>query len=93
MATKIYKVDFSKKFKKEYKKIIKQGYAKKVDSIIEKLANNEILEPKHKDHALKGEYVGYRECHIEPDLLLIYKKQEDILVLVCFRLGCHSEVF
>ena len=93
MEAKRYKVDFSKKFRKEYKKAIKQGYAKKVDSIIEKLANNEPLEPKHKDHALKGEYIGYRECHIEPDLLLIYKKQEDILVLVCFRLGSHSELF
>ena len=93
MEAKRYKIDFSKKFRKEYKKAIKQGYAKKVDSIIEKLANNEPLEPKHKDHALKGEYIGYRECHIEPDLLLIYKKQEDILVLVCFRLGSHSELF
>nr|WP_278777480.1 type II toxin-antitoxin system YafQ family toxin [Helicobacter pullorum] len=60
---------------------------------MEKLANDEALEPKHKDHALKGEYTGYRECHIEPDLLLIYKKQDDILVLVCFRLGSHSELF
>ena len=93
MEAKRYKVDFSKKFRKEYKKAIKQGYAKKVDSIIEKLANNEPLEPKHKDHALKGEYIGYRECRIEPDLLLIYKKQEDILVLVCFRLGSHSGLF
>ena len=53
MEAKRYKVDFSKKFRKEYKKAIKQGYAKKVDSIIEKLANNEPLEPKHKDHALR----------------------------------------
>ncbi|WP_394981016.1 type II toxin-antitoxin system YafQ family toxin [uncultured Helicobacter sp.] len=93
MEARKYKVDFSKKFKKEYKKALKQGYANKVDSIIEKLANDEALESKHRDHALKGEYLGYRECHIEPDLLLIYKKQEDILVLVCFRLGSHSELF
>lgn len=93
MGAKTYKVDFSKKFKKEYKKAIKQGYAHKVDSIIQRLANDEPLESKHRDHALQGEYKGYRECHIEPDLLLIYKKCEDILVLVCFRLGSHSEVF
>lgn len=61
--------------------------------MVKRLANDEALEPKHKDHALKGEYTGYRECHIEPDLLLIYKKQDDILVLVCFRLGSHSELF
>lgn len=89
----MYKIDFSKRFKKEYKRAIRQGKQDKIDSLIEKLANDEALEPKHKDHALKGEYTGYRECHIEPELLLIYKKQDDILVLVCFRLGSHSELF
>lgn len=83
----MYKIDFSKRFKKEYKRAIRQGKQDKIDSLIEKLANDEALEPKHKDHALQGKYTGYRECHIEPDLLLIYKKQDDILVLVCFRLG------
>ena len=81
----MYKIDFSKRFKKEYKRAIRQGKQDKIDSLIEKLANDEALE--------QGEYTGYRECHIEPDLLLIYKKQDDILVLVCFRLGSHSELF
>ena len=57
------------------------------------IADNPPLDSNHQDHALQGEYTGYRECHIEPDLLLIYKKQDDILVLVCFRLGSHSELF
>ena len=88
-----YKVEWTKKFKKSYKKICKQGYEGKVDTIIQRLANNENLEAKHKDHALKGEYKGYRECHIMPDLLLVYKKFDDILVLVCIDVGSHSEVF
>ena len=87
-------VKYSKLFKKDLKRYKhKPQSLTKAKEVIHKLANNEALESKHRDHALKGEYVGYRECHIEPDLLLIYKKQEDILVLVCFRLGSHSEVF
>lgn len=86
-----YEVKFTKSFKKSFKK-----YQHKSDDIllcIEKLANDEKLERKYKDHALKGEYNGCRECHILPDLLLIYKKDNDILVLVCLELGSHSELF
>ena len=88
-----YKVEWTKQFKKSYKKICKQGYESKVDSIIQRLANNESLEEKYKDHALKGKYQGYRECHIMPNLLLVYKKLDDVLVLVCVDVGSHSEVF
>lgn len=89
-----YEVKYSKLFKKDLKRY-KHNH-KTLDAakqMVKRLANDEALEPKHKDHALQGEYTGYRECHIEPDLLLIYKKQDDILVLVCFRLGSHSELF
>lgn len=82
-----------KAIQKSYKKICKQGYESKVDSIIQRLANNESLEEKYKDHALKGKYQGYRECHIMPNLLLVYKKLDDVLVLVCVDVGSHSEVF
>lgn len=47
----------------------------------------------YKDHKLKGEYDGFRECHIEPDLLLIYKKEEKDLLLLCLGLGTHSKLF
>ena len=64
-----------------------------VESILDKLANDEPLEQKHKDHSLKGEYKDFRECHIKPDLLLIYRKDKNLLILVAFRLGSHSELF
>ena len=87
-------VKYSKLFRKDLKRYKhKPQKLEKAKEVIRKLANDEPLESKHRDHALQGAYKGYRECHIEPDLLLIYKKCEDILVLVCFRLGSHSEVF
>ncbi|PAF42502.1 type II toxin-antitoxin system YafQ family toxin [Helicobacter sp. 11S02596-1] len=88
-----YRIEFSSKFKKDYKKILKRGDGGITDSIIEKLANGEVLEPKYRDHALIGNYEGFRECHILPNLLLIYKKDNDVLVLTCVRVGSHSECF
>ncbi|MED9485237.1 type II toxin-antitoxin system YafQ family toxin [Escherichia marmotae] len=61
--------------------------------IVNKLANDETLEPKYKDHALKGDFIGFRECHLKPDLLLIYQKQDDKLILYCLDIGSHSELF
>lgn len=57
------------------------------------LANGETLPPKYKDHELKGNYQGHRECHIEPDWLLIYKIENDILILTLTRTGTHSDLF
>ncbi|WP_240330157.1 type II toxin-antitoxin system YafQ family toxin, partial [Campylobacter fetus] len=64
-----------------------------IEYILDKLANDEILETKFKDHQLKGEYKDFRECHIKPDLLLIYRKNSNLLILIAFKLGSHSEVF
>ena len=89
----MYRVEWTSQLKKDYKKIIKQGRADIVDSMIEKLARNETLEERHRDHALFGLYQGHRECHISHDLLLIYKKYEHILVLICVRVSSHSELF
>lgn len=61
--------------------------------VLDKLANNETLESKYKDHALTGELKGYRDCHIKPDLVLIYQKQKDLLILKALRINKHSEVF
>ena len=61
--------------------------------IINKLLNDEILESKYKDHKLIGKYAGFRECHIKPDLLLIYKKENNALILVCIAIGSHSDLF
>lgn len=61
--------------------------------VIEKLANDEKLDEKYKDHPLKGKYYSTRECHIEPDFLLIYEKFNDVMVLSLLRLGTHSDLF
>ena len=87
-----YKIETSKKFKKQFKKLSSQN-ANLVLEIIEKLSNGEVLEQKYNDHKLKGNYSGYRECHIKPDLLLIYQRQEKILILTCISVGSHSELF
>ncbi|TQR61566.1 type II toxin-antitoxin system YafQ family toxin [Campylobacter troglodytis] len=89
-----YQIKYSKEFKKGLKKL--QNDQKSIDlakSIIKRLANDESLEPKYKDHKLTGDYLGFRECHLRPNLLLIYKKQEQILLLTCIALGSHSELF
>ena len=59
----------------------------------EELASGEVLEAKYKDHDLTGSYKGCRECHIEPDWLLVYEIFNNTLVLVLYRVGSHSELF
>lgn len=87
-----YNINYAKSFIKDYKKL--QTKEKDLtDEIIDKLANDEILEPKHNDHALSGNLQGFRECHIKPDLLLIYEKHEGILQLDALRVGSHSKLF
>lgn len=86
-----YKIEYSTPFKKALKKLDKKDI-EKTFSVIEKLASGVKLDIKYKDHALKGEYAGYRDCHIKPDLVLIYKKHNDTLVLICVELGSHSEL-
>ncbi|MDR1554426.1 MAG: type II toxin-antitoxin system YafQ family toxin [Campylobacteraceae bacterium] len=88
-----YEIKYTKQFKKDYKLIHKQGKSIYFDEFINILANDGSLDACYKDHELKGDYVGYRECHIKSDLLLIYKKQNDIVILTCLRLGSHSDLF
>ena len=65
----------------------------KLADIIEKLSNGEILADRHRDHDLKGDFQGFRECHVEQDLLLIYKMFDEQLVLVLVRVGSHNDLF
>lgn len=65
----------------------------KLDAVIDKLLHNQILEERYRDHALVGNYIGFRECHIEPDWLLIYKIDKDQLILTASRTGSHSDLF
>ena len=61
--------------------------------MINKIASGEPLEEKFRDHQLTGQLKEYRDCHVRADLVLIYKIEEDILLLSAFRIGSHSEVF
>ncbi len=89
-----YEVKFTTQFKKDLKKAQKQGKdIEKLFTVIEKLACGEPLEKKYRDHDLSGNYNGCRECHIEPDWLLIYEIYNDVLVLMLYRVGSHSELF
>jgi mRNA interferase YafQ len=79
-------------FKRDVKKIKKAGKdAAKLKEIIEKIVKGESLDEKYRDHALTGNYRQTRECHIEPDWLLIYKLTKENLILI--RTGSHSELF
>lgn len=83
---------FTSRFNKDYKRIMKQGKDEnKFETVIAKLLNQEPLEDKYKDHKLSGQFKDCRECHIEPDWLLIYKSTETEIILV--RTGSHSELF
>lgn len=89
-----YDIQFTTQFKKDLKLAKKQNKdLDKLFSVIEVLARGETLPPQYRDHDLSGNYKGTRECHVEPDWLLIYEIQDNILVLMLYRLGTHSELF
>ncbi|MGP1586101.1 MAG: type II toxin-antitoxin system YafQ family toxin [Schwartzia sp. (in: firmicutes)] len=89
-----YEIRFTRRFKKDLKLAKKQGKElKKLYDVIEPLANGEPLAEKYRDHELQGEYEGSRECHIEPDWLLIYEIRGDVLILMLYRLGSHADLF
>ena len=89
-------IERSSQFRRDYKRESKGQHRVTLDddlvSVVMALANERPLEARHRDHSLSGEWIGYRECHVKPDLLLIYRKpDEESLWLV--RLGSHSELF
>ncbi len=86
-------IELKKKFTKDLKKhILNQKIELEIfNLVIEKLKNQVPLDKKFKDHALVEEYNGCRECHIKPDILLVYRVKDNVLTLI--RLGSHSELF
>lgn len=89
-----YTLEISSKFKKDYKLAKKRGYDMTLlQEVIDLLANGETLPDKYRDHSLTGGYNGYRECHILPDWLLIYRIENDLLILGLTRTGTHSDLF
>lgn len=89
-----YKIVPSTKFKRDLKIAIKRGYdISLLNLVIETLANGDILSEKYHDHALSGNFVGCRECHITPDWLLVYELSDVEVLLYLTRTGTHSDLF
>ena len=89
-----YTIRYTSEFKKSLKKFkYRPKQLEAINKVVTRLAAGEILEEKFRDHKVIGTYVGCRECHIEPDLLLIYQKKEEILILHCVDVGSHTELF
>ena len=85
-----YEIVPSNQFKKDLKLAQKRGYdLEKIKKVIATLANGETLEAKYRDHLLTGDYGGYRECHIQPDWLLVYQIDGDQLILFLARTGTY----
>ena len=89
MNDKLFKTN---QFKRSYKKLqLTDSQDQAFIDVVYKLLNSVVLDKKYSDHFLKGDYSGFKECHIKPDLLLIYKIEDDVLKLV--DIGSHSDLF
>ncbi len=89
-----YNVVESSSYRKDYKRLKRQGKdMSRLRSVINLLADGEALPAEYKDHPLKGQYKGYRDCHIEDDWVLIYKIENKILTLSLTRTGTHSDLY
>ena len=91
-----YSIDYTSRFKKQYKRLKKQGKdIKKLRNLITILANGEILPPEYRNHKLVNDryYQNCFECHIEPDWLLVYKIENNTLMLLLHSTVSHSELF
>jgi mRNA interferase YafQ len=94
-----YELSITRSFKIDYKKL-SSDETSETDAVIKTLLAGKILEERFKDHDLHGNYKGYRECHVRPDLLLVYKKEKEepgkpkkILILTCYRISSHANIF
>lgn len=84
----------SNRFKKDLKLAAKRGYdLDLLDAVVSNLAERRPLAEKYRDHELTGNYSGFRECHIQPDWLLVYRVEADELILFLSRTGTHSDLF
>ena len=85
-------IHYTTQFKKDYKRIKKQNKdPDQLKVVIEKLIADKKLKPKYRDHRLSGDRKGHRDCHIKPDWILIYRIEDEDLILE--RTGSHSELF
>ena len=89
-----YHIKFTSAYKKSYKRAKKRGLnLKLLDDVVEALGQGHKLDAKYRDHALHGNGEGFRECHIQPDWLLIYLVENDVLTLTLVETGTHADIF
>ena len=89
-----YTIKHTSQFKKDYKLAKRRGLnLSLLKKIISQLANGVQLDEKYRDHDLSGDWKGHRECHIQPDWLLVYRIEDDVLILTLSRTGTHSDLF
>ena len=87
-------IRYSSQFKKDFKRMKRRGLPlEQLKHVLELLAWEEPLPERYRDHALSGDSKEFRECHIQPDWLLIYRVQEEELTLIAQRTGTHSDLF
>ena len=90
----MYQVKFTTAYKKAYKLMKKRGLdMTPLDDVVDTLRQGKPLDEKYRDHGLTGKFIGFRECHIKPDWLLIYLIENDILTLTLVDTGSHSDLF
>jgi mRNA interferase YafQ len=88
-----YTIRQTNQFKKDLKRLIKQGKNMTLlGEVVDTLIAGKALDAKHQDHPLSNNWKGFRNCHIEPDWVLIYKKDDGVLILTLTRCGSHSEL-
>jgi len=89
-----YDVIRTTRFRKDLKKMLKRGAdIGKLETVVKILASGETLPPHYHDHALTGDMAGTRDCHITPDWLLLYRIENEVLVLTLTRTGTHADMF
>ena len=90
----MYRIEFTNKMKRDAKLMKKRGKdMSKLTDVLDILAAGKLLPPNFKDHQLTGDMKDFRECHIEPDWLLIYQFHDDVLTLTATGTGTHSDLF
>ena len=86
-----YKFATTKKFDKEYARL-SESDRKIVDSVVNMILDGIPLPEKYRDHQLKGNLKNFRDCHVKQDLILIYGKEEDVMIITAYRINSHSEL-
>lgn len=91
----MYTVRSTQAYRKAYKRVLKQkNFSRQtLEEVIHTLARGDKLAPTYLDHQLSGEFKNYRECHLQHDMLLMYQKHENVLVLLLVDLGTHDDLF